>query len=97
MLPENLNLSMLIKIIQRIQNHNPMKAKTFKNYHIPQENIEEFINHSESKDITIDIFLESMQEFLGRLYRASSGNYDLDFYDAQVLNVAMDQCPGIFK
>jgi hypothetical protein len=44
-----------------------------------------------TEDIMIDIFSESMMEYLQKLNKASAGRYELDDYDMQVLAIAMEQ------
>jgi len=44
-----------------------------------------------TEDIMIDIFSESMTEYLQKLNKASAGRYELDDYDMQVLAIAMEQ------
>lgn len=44
-----------------------------------------------TEDIMIDIFSESMTEYLQKLNKASAGRYELDDYDLQVLAIAMEQ------
>jgi hypothetical protein len=39
----------------------------------------------------IDIFSESMTEYLQKLNKASAGRYELDDYDLQVLAIALEQ------
>lgn len=50
-------------------------------------------NHNKTltEDIMIDIFSESMTEYLQKLNKASAGRYELDDYDLQVLEIAMEQ------
>ena len=44
-----------------------------------------------SEDISIDIFCKSMSDYIQKLDAASKGRYELDDYDLQVINIAMDQ------
>jgi hypothetical protein len=44
-----------------------------------------------TEDIMIDIFSESMTEYLQKLNKASAGRYELDDYDLQVLAIALEQ------
>ena len=44
-----------------------------------------------TEDITIDIFSESMMQYLQKLNAASEGRYELDDYDLQVLAIVMEQ------
>ena len=44
-----------------------------------------------TKDINIDIFSESMTQYLQKLNAAADGRYELDDYDMQVIAIAMDQ------
>ena len=46
---------------------------------------------AEEGDVVIDIFQESMTDYLDKLNAASKGRYELDDYDMQVLSVALDQ------
>lgn len=50
-----------------------------------------------TEDITIDIFSESMTQYLHKLNAASKGRYELDDYDMQVLAIAMEQYALQFK
>ena len=43
------------------------------------------------EDIKIDIFGESIAEYVQKLNKASTGRYELDNYDRQVLIIAMEQ------
>ena len=53
--------------------------------------LNKFHSKSHTEDITIDIFSESMTQYLQKLNAASEGRYELDNYDMQVLAIAMDQ------
>jgi len=44
-----------------------------------------------TEDITIDIFSESMSQYVQKLNAAADGRYELDNYDMQVLSIAMEQ------
>lgn len=51
-----------------------------------------YLYHKTPKeDITIDIFGESIAEYVQKLNKASTGRYELDNYDRQVLAIAMEQ------
>ena len=50
-----------------------------------------------TKDITIDIFSESMTQYLQKLNAAADGRYELDDYDMQVIAIAMDQYANWIK
>ena len=54
-------------------------------------------NTTFTEDITIDIFSESMTEYLQKLDKASVGRYELDDYDMQVLEIAMEQFAACMK
>ena len=51
-----------------------------------------YLYHKTPKeDIKIDIFGESIAEYVQKLNKASKGRYELDNYDQQVLAIAMEQ------
>ena len=50
-----------------------------------------------TKDMTIDIFSESMTQYLQKLNAAADGRYELDDYDMQVIAIAMDQYANWIK
>jgi hypothetical protein len=54
-------------------------------------NLNKFHSNTLTEDITIDIFCESMTEYLQKLNAASVGRYELDDYDLKVLSIAMEQ------
>ena len=56
-----------------------------------QMNLDKLTKGAESEDIWIDIFCESMVDYLQKLDNAAKGRYELDDYDLQVINIAMDQ------
>ena len=45
-------------------------------------------------DFIIDIFGESISEYLKKLNAVAEGRYELDDYDMQVLTIAMEQSTG---
>lgn len=67
-----------------------------KNIAVEQENnltknLDKLTKGAGSEDISIDIFCESMVDYLEKLNAASAGRYELDDYDMQVISIAMDQ------
>jgi len=68
---------------------------------IYNQNIEgrfnKFQDKTLTKDITIDIFSESLLQYLHKLHAASKGRYELDYYDLQVIAIAMDQYANLLK
>jgi len=54
-------------------------------------NLNRFQRNTLTDDITIDIFGESIAEYVQKLNKASAGRYELDNYDRQVLAIAMEQ------
>lgn len=67
-----------------------MKTKKIEEYQVDAENGEK-IKHSNMGDFMIDIFYESMTDYLHKLNEAAEGRYELDDYDMQVLAIVMDQ------
>lgn len=47
-------------------------------------NLNRFQRNTLTDDITIDIFGESIAEYVQKLNKASAGRYELDIYDRQV-------------
>jgi hypothetical protein len=47
--------------------------------------------HAKTEDLSIDIFSESLTDYLQKLNAASKGRYELDDYDMHVISIAMDQ------
>ena len=68
-----------------------MNANTFKQDHVTTTSLNKQTKRAEAKDITIDIFCESMSEYLQKLNAASKGRYELDDYDMCVISIAMEQ------
>ena len=68
-----------------------MNAITFEQDQVTTISLNKQADRAESKDITIDIFSESMSEYLQKLNAASIGRYELDDYDMHVISIAMDQ------
>lgn len=58
---------------------------------IEYKNLNNITKRAESEDISIDIFCESMTDYLQKLNAASKGKYELDDYDMQVISIALDQ------
>jgi len=67
-----------------------MNANTFEQNHAPATSFNKLTKHADPEDITIDIFCESMNEYLQKLNEASFGRYELDDYDMHVISIAMD-------
>jgi hypothetical protein len=55
------------------------------------------LQNVENGDIVIDIFKESLNEYVRKLNAAAKGKYELDDYDMQVIAVAMDQFASQLK
>ena len=68
-----------------------MNAITFEQDQVTTTSLNKLTKLAEPKDITIDIFCESMSEYLKKLNAASIGRYELDDYDMSVISIAMDQ------
>ena len=67
-----------------------MNAYTFEQEPITATSLNKLRKCAEPEDITIDIFCESMNEYLQKLNEASFGRYELDDYDMHVISIAMD-------
>lgn len=52
--------------------------------------VKKLISHTQSEDILVDIFCESMDIYLQKLNNTFAGRYELDDYDAQVLSIVME-------
>lgn len=70
-----------------------MNTNNFEQDHISSKSIKMNIDHDGAGDVTIDIFCESMNDYLKKLNAALAGRYELDDYDMQVISVAMSQWP----
>jgi hypothetical protein len=57
---------------------------------ISKRELKKFLCRTRIKDISVEVFKESMHEYIGKLIKASEGNYDLDDYDKQVILMAFD-------
>ena len=68
-----------------------MNAITFEQDHVTATSLNKLTKSAEPADITIDIFCESMSEYLQKLNAASTGRYELDDYDMSVISIAMGQ------
>jgi hypothetical protein len=49
------------------------------------------LNGWQKEEFIIDIFGESINEYLKKLNAVAEGRYELDDYDRQVLNIVMEQ------
>ena len=59
--------------------------------HSVVKSLKNLINGTRPEDISIDIFGESMTDYIQKLNAASAGRYELDDYDMQVIAIAMEQ------
>ncbi len=57
---------------------------------ISKRELKKFLRRTRIKDIYVEVFKESMHEYIHKLIKASEGNYDLDDYDKQVILMAFD-------
>ena len=67
------------------------KTVIFGNNEVVKDCLTILFCHSNLEDITIDIFHEDLMVYLQKLLDANIGRYELDNYDWQVINIAMDQ------
>lgn len=68
-----------------------MKIHIVDEDHVAANSFNQHRKNTGPEDICIDIFGESMTEYLQKLNAASLGRYELDDYDMQVLAIAMEQ------
>lgn len=68
-----------------------MNAITSEQDYVTTTSLNKLTKRAEPSDISIDIFCESMSEYLQKLNAASIGRYELDDYDMSVISIAMDQ------
>lgn len=73
-----------------------MRAITYKQDHVTATNLNKRTERAKPEDITIDIFCESMNDYLKKLDAALEGRYELDDYDMQVISIAISQRPANF-
>lgn len=60
-------------------------------------NLNKSNSKSHTEDIIIDIFSESMAQYLQKLNAAADGHYELDDYDMQVISIAMEQYASVVR
>ena len=73
-----------------------MNANIFKQDHVTATSLNKRTKHAKPEDITIDIFCESMNDYIKKLDAALKGCYELDDYDMQVISIAISQRPANF-
>ena len=73
-----------------------MNANIFKQDHVTTTSLNKRTKHVKPEDITIDIFCESMNDYIKKIDAALKGRYELDDYDMQVISIAISQRPANF-
>lgn len=73
-----------------------MSANTIRQDHVTATSLNKVTKRAKPEDITIDIFCESMNDYLKKLDAALKGCYELDDYDMQVISIAISQRPANF-
>ena len=73
-----------------------MNANTIRQDHVTATSLNKRTERAKPKDITIDIFCESMNDYIKKIDAALNGRYELDNYDMQVISIAISQRPANF-
>lgn len=68
-----------------------MNTKIAKQDRYLAKSLNKLIKGAGSEDIAIDIFCESMTDYLKKLNAVATGCYELDNYDLQVIGIAIEQ------
>ena len=73
-----------------------MNANIFKQDHVTATSLNKRTKRAKPEDIIIDIFCESMNDYIKKIDAALNGRYELDNYDMQVISIAISQRPANF-